>query len=330
MLDDYINRYSVAYDILKHQLNNNSLIHAYLIYSGESDVASNFAFSFAKTLICPSQNTNSTNCCDCKICHRIDNNNFSELKIIEPDGLWIKKDQLIELQEKMKTKSLEGTKRVYIINYVEKLNTQAANSILKFLEEPEENIIAILTTNDLQSVLPTIVSRCQIVNLKTNKKQMASVSMKDNIKNETMLAIGSNYYSTDDAIISFASDEHNMLKTEAVVNFIKQYEINKMDVLLDTKKLWHNFFVTKEDNIFAFEIMELFYQDVLNCKFNRNLEFFNNYSDTIDFVTNCNNQNEIIKKIKKIVFLKEKIKYNINLNLLVDKLVFDMESGDFI
>ena len=69
---------------------------------------------------------------------------YPEIKIIEPDGMWIKKEQLMELQEEFNKTAIEGSKRIYTILECEKLNKQAANSILKFLEEPNDDIIALL------------------------------------------------------------------------------------------------------------------------------------------------------------------------------------------
>lgn len=330
MLDDYINTQPIVYNIFKHQIANNIIGHAYLIYSAKSDMASSFAFSLAKTLICPNHKTKNSNCNKCNLCQRINNNNFPELVILEPDGLWIKKDQLTNLQEKFKMRSLEGTKRIYIINSAEKLNMQSANSILKFLEEPEEDIIAILATNDLQSILPTIISRCQIINLQDVSSQNNDFVTEDCTDNRTLTKIAKYYCSSNEDVTLFVNEKENLLKIEAIVSFINYYEKNKIAILANTKSLWHNYFFTKEDNIFAFELMELFYKDVLNNKFNRNLDFFINYNDTIDFVTEGNSQNQIINKIKKILLLKEKIKYNINLNLLIDKLILDMEGDDLI
>ena len=73
--------------------------------------------------------------------------------------------QLDILQKKFETKALESDKRVYIINYADKMNSSSANSILKFLEEPEPDIIAILIADNRYQLLDTIVSRCQLINL---------------------------------------------------------------------------------------------------------------------------------------------------------------------
>ena len=63
-------------------------------------------------------------------------------------------------------KSMLDSNRVYIIKEADKLNLAAANSILKFLEEPEDNIVAILLTKNRYQIIDTILSRCQIIALK--------------------------------------------------------------------------------------------------------------------------------------------------------------------
>ena len=70
----------------------------------------------------------------------IDNGNYPDLKIIEPDGNVIKKVQLLSLQEQFKNKSFLNNKMIYVIKEAEKLNDSSGNTILKFLEEPEEDI----------------------------------------------------------------------------------------------------------------------------------------------------------------------------------------------
>jgi DNA polymerase-3 subunit delta' len=270
---------------------------------------------------------NNDECHQCSICHRIDNNNFTELKIIKPDGLWIKKDQLIELQEEFRMKSLEGNKKVYIIDGAEKLNSQAANSILKFLEEPEPNIIALLITSDVHNVLPTIVSRCQVVSLKGSDDGESSDINFDSISNKTLIKIGKLYYKDSASLISFVNDAKSVAKLDAIVLFIKKYEAMKFDVIIEIKKLWTDHFTEKDDYLWALEIMSLVYKDVLNMLYGRTLEVFDFYKETITFIAEHNKVNDIIGKLQKILSTSEKVKYNINLNLLMDKLIIDMEGG---
>ena len=326
MLDDYCKGQSAAYNILKNAIDKKTVAHAYLFYSDNLKVASEFALCFSKTLLCSKNKLNAVECGNCAICHRIDNNNFPELKIIEPEGLWIKKDQLLNLQEEFRMKPLEGDKKVYIVNSVDKLNVQAANSILKFLEEPEPNIIALMTTSDIRSILPTIISRCQLISLKGEGDTINKNF--DSISNKALVKVGQLYYKNVSDLEKFLTDAKNVAKLDAIVLFIKKYETLKFDVLLETKKLWADYFAEKEDYIWAFEMLTLFYKDVLNFMYNKKPEIFEYYLEVIELVASLNKTNDIIHKLQKIILIKEKIKYNINLNLLMDKLIIEMESGE--
>lgn len=74
----------------------------------------------------------------------------------------------MDLQSEFSKKSIEGSKKVYIIKSADKMNIQTANSILKFLEEPIDEIIAILVVDNINLMLPTIISRCQVIKLNKN------------------------------------------------------------------------------------------------------------------------------------------------------------------
>lgn len=324
MLDNYCNGQPVAYDILKKAINNKTIAHAYLFCSDNAEVAFGFALCYAKTLLCPNNHLNVKTCNNCSICHRIDNNNFPELKIISPDGLWIKKDQLLGLQEEFRMKPLEGNKKIYIINNADQLNVQAANSMLKFLEEPEPNIIALLTTSDMNGILPTIISRCQLIKVTSNNNSIKNNY--DNVTNKTLIKIGELYYKNDADLKKFLGNDRNVIKLDAIVVFIKKYELLKFDVLLEIKKLWRDYIIEKEEYLWAFDIMVLFYKDVLNFMYNRELEVFGYYTSIIEKVASLNKTEDIIHKLQKILLIKEKVKYNMNLNLLMDKLIIEMES----
>ncbi|MDI1802145.1 DNA polymerase III subunit delta', partial [Staphylococcus aureus] len=75
----------------------------------------------------------------------------------------IKKEQVEQLVRHMNQLPIESTNKVYIIEDFEKLTVQGENSILKFLEEPPDNTIAILLSTKPEQILDTIHSRCQHV-----------------------------------------------------------------------------------------------------------------------------------------------------------------------
>ncbi len=100
-----------------------------------------------------------------KFSYQLDNNTFPDLMIIKSFDKVIKKEQILNIKSEMKEKSINSGKQFYIIEYAENLNSSSANALLKFLEEPDDEIIAILVTKNINKVISTIVSRCQIVNL---------------------------------------------------------------------------------------------------------------------------------------------------------------------
>ena len=102
-----------------------------------------------------------------------------------------------------------------------------------------------------------------------------------------------------------------------------------MDFITELKKAWIDLFYDKNSLIWAFDIMILFYKDILNNKLNRKLEIFDDYIEDIKDLASKEDIDVIMFKLKKILLAKEKIKYNINVNLLMDKLEYEMK-GELI
>jgi len=129
MLDSYKNGQPVVYEMLKNAIDNDKLSHAYIFDSnGNSDVF-DIVLSFVKMILCKDiKNENEKSI----VCKRVDDGNYLDVKVIAPDGMWIKKDQLLDLQSEFNKKSFEGPKKIYIIKSAERMNPQTSNSILKF------------------------------------------------------------------------------------------------------------------------------------------------------------------------------------------------------
>lgn len=312
MLDGYKNSQPIVYKILKNAIINDKVSHAYLIETGGFYDSFNFTMSFVKSLLCPLNNFTKENCGNCHQCEVIDSGNFPEIEIIAPDGLWIKKEQLQNLQKEFGTKALIGNKRVYIIKQADRLNKSAANSILKFLEEPDNNLIAILLADNIYNVLSTIRSRCQILKLKSSDIFKEKLTPIQKLK---QITLNQNKENIDETI-----DQ----KITKVIEFINYYENNHLNTLLYIGKLWNEYITGKEEFEIAFEIMINYYKDILNYLLNKPLEIFT-LNDDIKNISNRNTKEEICQKINKLVELKELIKYNINTSLLMDKLIMSLE-----
>ena len=319
MLDDFIFEQNIVYKVLVNSLKTNKISHAYLLETNGYSKALDLALAFSKYLLCPNSYSNNKKCGNCSQCLKIDKNEFIELKIIEPDGQWIKKSQLEELQSAFSKKSIVGNKKVYIINGADKLNASSSNSLLKFLEEPEEGIIAILIVENISQLLSTVVSRCQVLTLK-NKKSLDKLS--------TIEKIANYLYNNNKDILEYLSNEDNSLKLEKTIEFIKYYEKNHLSTIIYENKLWNEYFKEKNEIYNALSIMFLFYKDILNFKLNKLIEYFNDYDNIIDEIEKNNSLDEIIHKINVIIDLREKIKFNINSNLLIDKLIIELEGSE--
>ncbi len=319
MINEFLNTQPIATKILINSINRNKISHAYLIESNGYTKSMEFALSLAKSLVCPNNITFPHKCKKCQICDKIDHGNFTELKIIEPDGLWIKKEQLEELQEEFSKKPIESKYRIYIIKDVEKLNKSSANSILKFLEEPEDGIIAILITNNVYQVLNTIKSRCQIISLKNTNNNILSVNNSLNTISKVL-----NLHCNDNAL-QF-NEEKVQEQMNSAVNFVLKIEKINSDVLLELETFWNTNFSSKEDLIFGFDLIILYYKDVLNVKLNRKIEIFDEQNKNLKLIAQNNSQIKLCDKIKKIMQLQDRIKYNANISLLMDKLIIELEA----
>src|SRR5690625_728953 len=116
---------------------------------------------------CEHKQNETTPCLSCVQCKRIQSGNHPDVHMIEPDGQSIKKEQIHFLQKEFTYSGLESNKKVYIISEAEKMTTIAQNRLLKFIEEPNRETVAILLTDHLGGMLETIISRCQRIPFNT-------------------------------------------------------------------------------------------------------------------------------------------------------------------
>lgn len=310
MLEEFAQEQPIVYKILKNTIDNNKYSHAYLFETNGYYNSIPLVFSFVKAILCPSHGQHQEQM-PCPVCEMIDSHNYPELQVIKPDGLWIKKEQLANLKEEFNQKAIMGNKKVYVILEAEKLNQASANSILKFLEEPEENIIAILVTNNIYQMLSTIISRCQKLSFKEGVKPQ-------NVENtETKLSLI--LFNKKDI------DEELYEKIKKVINFPKYYENHHLDTIVYMNAVWHDYIKSKDELLMAFDILIMYYKDVLNSLLNIKLDYFDTYENDIKTIANKNNLDSICHKLKILLEYKEKIKFNVNTNLLMDELIIAFE-----
>ena len=220
------------------------------------------------------------------LCHLIDINSLPSLKIIEPDGNFIKKDQILELRNLFSKDSQYTKESIYVIKQAEKMNKESANTMLKFLEEPEGNVIGFFITNHVDNVLLTIQSRCQHLEVNFDNK----INEQLNISVE---------------------------KYDEYLNIIKEYlyklEVEKKELILYNKTYLSN--LEKADIINILKIILDIYLKVLNNELvESDFSYLNKYS-----------KKNIKEKVNLIIDILKQINYNVNLDLLLDKFVIGMD-----
>jgi len=319
MLDNFKQEQPIAYKILKMSAKKDKISHAYLLELNGYSSGLDFAMSFAKFLLCPKNKTNNENCGKCTQCQTIDSGNHLEIKIIEPDGQWIKKEQIIDLQQEFNKKAVVGDKKIYIINGAEKLNSSSANSMLKFLEEPAPGITAILLTENANAVMETIFSRCQTISLR--KSNMKS--------NEFIEKLIEHFFNNQTEKEETLSAEEIEDKIDFLIAYIDFYEKNGLKTIIHRNKEFLTFFPTKETLSFAFNCMILYYKDVINFKLERKCEFFEDYLKNIEETANNNKLEDLASKIKTLIEVDSVIKFNANATMLLDRMIIELEEVQY-
>ena len=110
MLDDYRDKQQVAYNIMMNEIHNNNISHAYLIDENNNNESFDIVMAFIKEILCSKLDAEDK----LLLCKRIDDGNYPEIKVIIPDGMLIKKKQILDLQQEFSRSALEGTKRILI------------------------------------------------------------------------------------------------------------------------------------------------------------------------------------------------------------------------
>lgn len=149
---------------LAHAVAEKRLHHA-LLFVGQAGVGKNtLARAFVQSVFCERSSESALECCgSCSNCMRIAQNVHPDVFVVESDSATLKIELIRDMQRRLGLAPFESDKRFVIIRDVHKMQDAAANCLLKTLEEPDPYTTFILITPHLQRLLPTIVSRCQIV-----------------------------------------------------------------------------------------------------------------------------------------------------------------------
>lgn len=313
----------LVYQTFVNSLNNNRLSHAYLLTGNEGAPLLETALFLAKSLLCPEKNPLA--CENCLTCLRFDEGNYADFKLLNGQEKNIKVSDIEELQSFFQnTPSEKSGIMIYIIHVLENSNRESLNALLKFLEEPQDNVYAFITTFNEERLLPTILSRTQHLKLLPLKKE------------ELLQEIISEGVSEDDAeiMIQFYGDKKTILQIINNQSFLKIKDLvfDTLDQLLISSKASLYFVESKiipelkdKNSVRLYlDILSCAFKDIMNVKYNLPLSIksqeqtFSTLSKIID------NPQEIYKEI---ILSRGKIETNVNLSLLLEHIFIFINHG---
>lgn len=286
MLEKYKTDYNEFYSIINNAIDNNKISHAYMFELDDNINQEEFIKDICKILILKKQE-DQTN-----IATLIDNDNYPNIKVVKPDGLWIKKEQILEVQSDFKKESFDNNRKIYIIEDATKLNKSSGNTLLKFLEEPEENITAILLTKNKHAVISTIMSRC--ININLIKKEYINIDCED-----------------------------------LAYKFVETLEMHKEKSLPYLYLLLVKKEIERKEIISILETVQKIYIDFLHISNNVDRKYNYFVANSIENIKFDINNDLLVKKIEALNKNTDYLRYNVNVKTILDKIVIEVYGGDF-
>ena len=320
-IDKYLQEYQpVIYKTFVNALETNKLSHAYLLSGSVGMPLKDVALFLAKSLLC--DNPNPLACNECITCLRVDEGNYADLMVFDGENAKIKKGDIERITSNFDKTALEEKGiEIYILHLVETMTPIAVNSLLKFLEEPGKNIFAFLTTENESKILPTIISRTQVLRFREIDRDKVQKDAENMGVLQEEAEILSGFY--------------NDAKTIKEISESKDYEIAKQCL---TDQL-NSLMISPDDAVFTcqrFIIPTLKGQSAVRLYIKMLTEVFKellnlSVNESITLKSYDNILHELLKHVsnidKSLIVLMSSLKkldYNVNPGLLLDHIIYSI------
>ena len=156
LTEDNINRSNIR--LLSTMIESGNISHAYLFFGNNMELLGKLALIFAASINCVDNG-----CGDCIVCRNTIKGIYPNVLMVEPEGSTLRIEEIVKLQRFINLSSYNPGKKICIIKESELMNSEAANRLLKTLEDPPDaDSIFVLLTEDISIILPTVVSRCLV------------------------------------------------------------------------------------------------------------------------------------------------------------------------
>lgn len=309
------NNQPIFYQILTQSFKNKKIPHAFLLVGDNSYEAAHF---IAKSILCD----NDLLCCNqCNDCRRIDEHQYSDLIYISGKEELIKKGDIEYIQETFSKSALEGKSKIYLLENIENARFEAMNSLLKFLEEPIEGVYAIFTTNNISRVLPTIQSRCQVIQLlPLSKKQLKQDIMKLDVSLEDANILSELFNNIDDCENYINSEIFEKMKLE-VYHFVDDLYFHRGNLIINVQTHLLKDFKEKSEIQLFLNMLVLALKDLFHVKHSMDLTY-PSYKSLFEKIED--HPEDILRKINLILETEYLLTSNANVALLMDSMMYNL------
>lgn len=322
-IDKYLkNKQPIIYQTFTNSLKRKTLSHAYLLVGNPGTPLLETATFLAKSILC--DDPSPLACSNCITCLRIESDNYPDVITLDGSKGTIKKEDVLNVESRFEKTAFE-TKgiMIYIIHLVENMTLEAVNSILKFIEEPEGEVYAFLTTNNINNVLPTIVSRCQTLNLKSvNRQEIIDESIELSIEQEDAELL-SYFYNDSELIYDLLNNEEEKenyeVSKKALISLLEAIDNGSpKDGIYYAQKEIVPMIKTKEEMRFFVDMLSEVFEDLLNIKCNKEISL-KSYATILTSLVSKLPHIEL--SLSEILKQRNLVNMNVNIALQIDHLI---------
>ena len=311
---------SIVYQTLVNAFSSNKINHAFLLSGLKGSPIKESAIYVAQSLVC--ENPSPLACEECLSCLRIANQSYADFIYIDGELGTIKKEEIENLQSSFSKSGVEAKGlKIYIINQLEKATASATNSLLKFLEEPYDDVVGILTTQNQSQILDTIISRSQVLRIKTySKDYLITELLNSGINQEDVNILVSKYSDINQILEVMNNTDYPAIKALAIETFTVL--VNEPDSL--------NFFAINQLNpkiadkksvVLFLDLLETLITDVVKLNIGENIVF----SNQKDILNQALNKRLNFPKLNELIMLAQgSVGFNLNVGLLLDNLFYQI------
>lgn len=306
----------------------NRMAHAYAI-EGEKGTGKESVGSFLTQLLLCEQPAENVPCETCRACKLVKSGTHPNVLEIYPDGQDIKKDQILQLIYTMNKTGIEPGRRVYILHEADRMNIAASNTLLKFLEEPEGEVTALLLTGRYQAILPTIQSRCQHIGLRALPQQDVIRQLTEEGMTEAMASTVSKLTRNVEGAKEMAVSESFAQARKTVLKLVEVIEKDVHEALLYVQEEWLPALKEKEDTELGLDLLLFAYEDIVSVKTGKESSI--TYPDHMVLWKQLAlhlTYEELAGRLDAILNAKQHLQRNMNRTLLIEQLVLNLQEGN--